>query len=97
MAANGADIVAIDICGFISTASNAKPATPEDLEETARQVRRYERRCIPIKADIRNIGQLRQIAAHTKQEFGRIDIAVADAPSNAGSRFSKWRMSTGMT
>ena len=80
MAANGADIVAIDICGFISTASNAKPATPEDLEETARQVRRYERRCIPIKADIRNIGQLRQIAAHTKQEFGRIDIAVADAP-----------------
>src|ERR1700761_3035976 len=37
MAANGADIVAIDICGFVSTASNAKPATPEDLEETARQ------------------------------------------------------------
>ena len=79
MAANGADIVAIDICGFVSTASNAKPATPEDLEETARQVRGYERRCIPIKADIRNIGQLRQIAARTKQEFGRIDIVVADA------------------
>jgi hypothetical protein len=69
MAANGADIVAVDICGFVSTASNAKPATPEDLEETARQVRGYERRCIPIKADIRNIGQLRQIAAQTKQEF----------------------------
>lgn len=79
MAANGADIVAIDICGFVSTASSAKPTTPEDLEETARQIRGYERRCIPIKADIRNIGQLRQIAARTKQEFGHIDIVVADA------------------
>jgi len=27
MAANGADIAAIDICGFVSTASNATPAT----------------------------------------------------------------------
>ena len=32
LAANGADIAAIDICGFVSTASNAAPATQEDLE-----------------------------------------------------------------
>jgi NAD(P)-dependent dehydrogenase (short-subunit alcohol dehydrogenase family) len=79
MAANGADIVAVDICGFVSPASNAKPATPEDLDETARQVRGYERRCTPIRADIRDIQKLRQIAAQTKQEYGRIDIVVADA------------------
>jgi hypothetical protein len=32
LAANGADIAAIDIYGFVSTASNAAPATQEDLE-----------------------------------------------------------------
>jgi hypothetical protein len=33
-AANGADVVALDIAAPISTASNAEPATPEELEET---------------------------------------------------------------
>src|SRR5579875_1846852 len=36
-AANGADVVCLDICGPVSTASNAKPATPEELEETVSQ------------------------------------------------------------
>jgi len=79
MAANGADIVAVDICGFVSTASNAGPATPADLEETARQIQDYERRCTPVQADIRDIQKLRQIAAQTQQEYGRIDIVVANA------------------
>src|SRR6201996_2732539 len=41
MAANGADVVALDIVGPVSTASNAVPATPEELEETLRQIRGY--------------------------------------------------------
>jgi hypothetical protein len=36
-AANGADVVLIDIAGPVSMASDAKPATPEDLEETLRR------------------------------------------------------------
>ena len=44
MALNGADIAAIDICGPVSTASDAKPATPADLDETVRQVRGRGRR-----------------------------------------------------
>ena len=36
LAANGADIVAVDIAGPVSPASNAVPATTEELEETAR-------------------------------------------------------------
>lgn len=78
-AANGADVVALDICGFVSTASNAKPATPADLDETVRQIKEYGRRGEGVKADIRNIGALRLIADDVDQRFGKIDIVVADA------------------
>jgi NAD(P)-dependent dehydrogenase (short-subunit alcohol dehydrogenase family) len=79
MAANGADIVAIDICGPVSPASNAEPATEAELDETVRQVKAYGRRCAPIKADIRDIGRLRDIADQTERDFGKIDIVVANA------------------
>ena len=55
------------------------PQHQRDLEETARQIRDYERRCTPVQADIRDIQKLRHIAAKTQQEYGRIDIVVADA------------------
>ncbi|HEY0912123.1 MAG TPA: SDR family NAD(P)-dependent oxidoreductase [Bradyrhizobium sp.] len=79
MAANGADVAIIDICGPISSASNAKPATPEDLAETARQIKAQGRRCTSIQADIRDIAALRGIADRLDQEFGKIDIVVANA------------------
>jgi NAD(P)-dependent dehydrogenase (short-subunit alcohol dehydrogenase family) len=53
-AANGADVVALDIAGPISTASNAEPATPEELdriEETVRLAQQYGRRAQTIRAD----------------------------------------------
>ena len=78
-AANGADVVAIDICGPVSTASNAKPATPEDLAETVRQIRDYHRRGDGVQADIRDIGALRRIADQVERDHGKIDIVVADA------------------
>ena len=43
-AANGADVVILDIAGYVSPASNAAPATPDDLAESVRQVRAYGRR-----------------------------------------------------
>lgn len=55
MAANGADVVALDIIGPVSTASNAVPATPEELDETIRQIRSYGRRAEGIKVDIRDV------------------------------------------
>jgi NAD(P)-dependent dehydrogenase (short-subunit alcohol dehydrogenase family) len=78
-AANGADVVCVDICGPVSTASNAKPATPADLAETIRQVRSYGRRGEPVQADIRDIASLRRIADQTEASHGKIDIVVANA------------------
>ena len=78
-AANGADVICLDICGFVSTASNAKPATPADLDETVRQIKGYGRKGEAIKADIRDIAALRRIADDVDHRYGKIDIVVADA------------------
>jgi NAD(P)-dependent dehydrogenase (short-subunit alcohol dehydrogenase family) len=79
MAANGADVVALDIVGPLSPASNAVPATPEELDETVRQIRGYGRSAEGIKADIRDIAALRAIADHVEKSYGKIDIVVANA------------------
>jgi NAD(P)-dependent dehydrogenase (short-subunit alcohol dehydrogenase family) len=79
MAANGADVIVLDIAGPVSTASNAVPATPEELDETIKQIRGYGRRTEGIKADIRDIAALRTVADHVETTYGKIDIVVANA------------------
>jgi len=65
--------------GKVSPASNAVPATPEELDETVRLIKSFGRRSEAIKADIRDIGALRQIADKVERDYGKIDIVVADA------------------
>ncbi|OBG22633.1 3-ketoacyl-ACP reductase [Mycolicibacterium celeriflavum] len=78
MAEAGADIIAVDICDQIK--SNKYPlATPEDLETTARQVAEAGRRCIPMRADVRERGELRTALEAGLAELGRLDILVANA------------------
>ncbi len=79
MAANGADVVVVDIASKVSPASNAVPATPEELDETVRMVKSFGHRSEGIKADIRDIGALRQIADKVDRDYGKIDIVVANA------------------
>jgi short chain dehydrogenase len=79
LAANGADIVAVDIAGPVSPASNAVPATPEEMEETGTMIRALGRRAETVRADIRDIAALQRIADETDQQFGKIDIVVANA------------------
>jgi NAD(P)-dependent dehydrogenase (short-subunit alcohol dehydrogenase family) len=78
-AANGADVVVIDIAGPVSPASDAKPATPAELAETVRQIKAYGRRGESMLGDIRDIAALRKAADIIDKDFGKIDIVVADA------------------
>lgn len=78
-AANGADVVALDIVGPVSPASAAVPATADDLAETVRQIKAYGRRGEAVRADIRDIGALRGVADRVEREYGKIDIVVANA------------------
>jgi NAD(P)-dependent dehydrogenase (short-subunit alcohol dehydrogenase family) len=79
MAANGADVVAIDVAGPATRANSARPASPADLEETLRQVRAFGRRAEAIQADVRDMPALRRAADHVMQAYGKVDIVVADA------------------
>jgi NAD(P)-dependent dehydrogenase (short-subunit alcohol dehydrogenase family) len=79
LAANGADVVAVDIAGTVSPASNAVPATPEELDETVRLIRSFGRKGEGIRADIRNIAALRDVADRIERDYGKIDIVVANA------------------
>ncbi|QYE33870.1 SDR family oxidoreductase [Polymorphobacter sp. PAMC 29334] len=78
-AANGADVIAVDIAGPVSSASNAVPATPAELDETVRMIKAYGRRGEGIRADIRDIAALRRIADKVERDHGKIDIVVANA------------------
>ena len=78
-AANGADVIAIDIAGPVSATADAIPATQAELEETVAAIRHYGRRAMAIKADIRDIGALRRIADEVEASYGKIDIVVANA------------------
>ena len=77
-AANGADVVVLDIAGAVSPASDAKPATPEEMAETVRQIQSYGRRAGSIRADVRDIGALRAAADQAEKDYGKIDIVVAN-------------------
>ena len=82
MAANGADIVGIDINATVSPIVQYIAATPADLEETGKLVRQRGCRFLGITADIRDRTALKA-AAQAAQSMGHVDIVVADAAVQA--------------
>src|SRR5438270_3809009 len=79
MAANGADIVGIDICSKIIPVQDYAVSTRHDLDETGQLVQKSGRKFMPVVGDIRDIGFLRSTADKVEQQFGHIDIVVANA------------------
>src|SRR3546814_15922334 len=78
MAAEGADIVAVDICRQID--SNPYPlASAEDLAETERAVKELGRRIVARQADVRERGELRDAVDAGLRDLGRLDVVVANA------------------
>jgi NAD(P)-dependent dehydrogenase (short-subunit alcohol dehydrogenase family) len=79
MAANGADIVGLDICAKITPEQAYAIATKEDLDETGRLVKQHGRQFMEVVGDVRDIASLRSTADKVQQRFGHIDIVVANA------------------
>src|SRR6202012_3962995 len=73
-AANGADVIGIDICREVSPILEFQPATKEQLDQTGELVKANGRRWLAISADIRNIAELRAAAERTAVALGGIDI-----------------------
>jgi SDR family mycofactocin-dependent oxidoreductase len=77
-AAEGADIIALDICADLPTTTYPGP-TPEDLAETVRLVERYDRRAVTSIADIRDFDAVKAALDQGVAELGRLDVVVANA------------------
>ena len=89
LAAEGADIVAVDLCGEAVPVGYAV-ATPEDLAETVRLVEQTGRRIIARQGDVRSQGDLDAAVAAGVDELGGLDIVVANAGVVTWDRF--WEM-----
>lgn len=79
LAADGADVVAIDVCAPAVNTVSYELAVPADLEETARLVGEAGRTIRCIHADVRDAEAMRNAVADTMGTFGRLDIVVANA------------------
>ncbi|OBI18715.1 3-oxoacyl-[acyl-carrier-protein] reductase [Mycobacterium sp. E2327] len=79
LAREGADIIALDICARASDTLSYPPATPEDLSETVRLVEAEGRKVLAREVDIRDDAALRQLVADGVEQFGRLDVLVANA------------------
>jgi SDR family mycofactocin-dependent oxidoreductase len=79
LAREGADIIALDICAPVSDTLTYTPATPEDLSETVRLVEAEGRKVLAREVDVRDDAALRQLVADGVEQFGRLDILVANA------------------
>jgi SDR family mycofactocin-dependent oxidoreductase len=77
-AERGADVVIVDRCED-SDVVFYPLATEDDLAETARLVEKAGRRCIAVKADTADRPAMDAVVAQAHDEFGRVDIAVANA------------------
>lgn len=86
LAAEGADIIAVDLCQDIAT--NEYPlARPEDLDETARLVEKEGRSAYTAITDVRDRFALSQAIDAGVAQFGHLDVVVANAgiaPLTAG-------------
>ncbi|MQA93647.1 MAG: mycofactocin-coupled SDR family oxidoreductase [Streptosporangiales bacterium] len=78
LAREGADIVICDIGEPIGTVAYPMGSETE-LAETARLVREQGRRAVTVKADVRNLAAMEEVAAQAVAMFGRIDILLANA------------------
>lgn len=78
LAAEGADIIAVDRCADIDSIPYPL-ATKEELDTTADLVRSTGRRAVTCVADVRQLADLRAGVQAGIDELGDIDIVIANA------------------
>jgi SDR family mycofactocin-dependent oxidoreductase len=78
LASEGADIIAVDLLKD-NAAVPYGMANPGDMDETVRLVHEQGRRIIAHQADVRVFAELDAAVKQGVEEFGRIDIVLANA------------------
>lgn len=78
LAAEGADIIALDICADVPQ-TRYPQGTADDLAETVRGVEALDRRVVAAEVDVRDAAGMRRTVQAGVAELGRLDIVVANA------------------
>lgn len=78
LAEEGADIIALDLCGQTDSV-NYQLGTEEELAETAAMVEELGRRIVARKADVRDPAQVQQVVDEGVATLGHVDIVSASA------------------
>ena len=78
LAEEGADIIAVDLCGPIPDLQYSH-ATPEDLQETVRQVEALDRRIVASEVDVRDRDAFKAVVDDGVAALGKLDIVVGNA------------------
>lgn len=76
-AREGADVIAVDICG--SVAADSPASAPADFDETVAVVEAHGRQILARHADIRDLPALEAVLAEGVARFGRLDFVCANA------------------
>jgi SDR family mycofactocin-dependent oxidoreductase len=77
-AREGADVAFCDIASQLDSVPY-RLARPEDLDETVKLVEELDRRCVAVRADVRDQGQVQAFVDQARTELGRVDILLANA------------------
>jgi SDR family mycofactocin-dependent oxidoreductase len=78
LAAEGADVIAVDICRQIDSVAYSL-ATAADLAETASEVEALDRRIVTAEADVRDAEAVAAAVADGAEKLGGVDIVLANA------------------
>ena len=78
LAQEGADIIAVDLCGQVATVPY-EMSTPGDMAETVKEVEALDRRIVATQADVRDYGAVQAAVDEGVAQLGRLDIVSANA------------------
>jgi SDR family mycofactocin-dependent oxidoreductase len=79
LAQEGADIIAVDVCKPVSGTDLIPSSNPDDLVETADQVKALGRRIVTTEVDVRDYEALKAAVDSGVEQLGGLDIIVANA------------------
>ncbi|WP_068269769.1 mycofactocin-coupled SDR family oxidoreductase [Aldersonia kunmingensis] len=86
LAQEGADIIAVDICGPATKNPQIEPATRDDLAETADLVKQLDRRIVTAEVDVRDYDAVKAAVDSGVEQLGRLDIICANAGIGNGGQ-----------
>jgi SDR family mycofactocin-dependent oxidoreductase len=78
LAQEGADIIAVDLCAQVASVPYTM-ATPQDLDQTVKEVEALDRRIVATQADVRDYDALKQALDDGVAQLGRLDVVSANA------------------